>query len=62
MDSLVQLSQGKVGITHVLQHSVFLLELEAVLKKKNSFGGPAEEIESSSFIIINVDHKLIGLR
>ena len=42
LDGLLELPQGKVGIPHVLEHRVLLLQLEAVLQQEDGFGGSAQ--------------------
>jgi len=61
LDGFVELSQGKIGIPHVFQHRVLLLELEAVLQQENGFGGSPQQVQSRSFVIVDIDHELIGL-
>ena len=61
LDGFVELAQGEIGIPHVLQHRVLLLELEAVLQQENGLGGSPQQVQSRSFVIVDIDHELIGL-
>ena len=61
LDGFVELAQGEIGIPHVLQHRVLLLELEAVLQQENGFGRSPQQVQSRSFVIVDIDHELIGL-